>query len=73
MVIAALGFEPENFPESLGAQGLELNPRGAIRVSERCRTALPGVYAAATPCAAPLWLSGPFATVSMLLKPSMPI
>ncbi|WP_440957972.1 NAD(P)-dependent oxidoreductase [Oceanicaulis sp. LC35] len=45
MVIAALGFEPENFPESLGAQGLELNPRGAIRVTGRSRTSMPGVYA----------------------------
>jgi glutamate synthase (NADPH/NADH) small chain len=40
-----LGFEPENFPQSLGATGLELNPRGAIRVTGRSRTSLPGVYA----------------------------
>ncbi|WP_421857067.1 NAD(P)-dependent oxidoreductase [Oceanicaulis sp.] len=45
MVIAALGFEPENFPQTLGAEGLELNPRGAIRVTDRSRTSLPGVYA----------------------------
>lgn len=45
MVIAALGFEPEAFPETLGASDLSMSPRGAIRVTGRCRTSMPGVYA----------------------------
>lgn len=45
MVVAALGFEPEAFNEVWSAPDLTLNPRGAIRVSEGCRTSLPGVYA----------------------------
>ena len=45
MVVAALGFEPEAFPETLGGDGLEMTARGTVRVREKCRTALEGVYA----------------------------
>ncbi|TRO97263.1 NAD(P)-dependent oxidoreductase [Glycocaulis profundi] len=45
MVIAALGFEPEDLPGRFGADDLLLTPRGTVRVTGRCRTALPGVYA----------------------------
>ena len=45
MVVAALGFEPEDFPRLWSAPELALNPRGAIRVSQGCRTSIPGVYA----------------------------
>lgn len=45
MVVAALGFEPEAFPDQWSAPELNLNPRGAIRVSGGCRTSIPGVYA----------------------------
>ncbi|MGJ3231977.1 MAG: NAD(P)-dependent oxidoreductase [Oceanicaulis sp.] len=45
MVIAALGFEPEDFPTAWAAAELELNRRGAVRVTGGCRTNLPGVYA----------------------------
>ncbi len=45
MVVAALGFEPEAFNDVWSAPELNLNPRGAIRVSQGCRTSLPGVYA----------------------------
>ncbi len=45
MVIAALGFEPEDFPSQYGAPKLEMSPRGTLRVTGRCRTTIPGVYA----------------------------
>nr|WP_233205294.1 NAD(P)-dependent oxidoreductase [Alkalicaulis satelles] len=45
MVIAALGFEPEDFPVLFGAPQLEMTARGTLRVASRCRTAIPGVYA----------------------------
>ncbi|MGY6627598.1 MAG: NAD(P)-dependent oxidoreductase [Oceanicaulis sp.] len=45
MVIAALGFEPEDFPALYGAPKLEMSPRGTLRVLGRCRTSIPGVYA----------------------------
>jgi len=45
MVIAALGFEPEDFPALYGAPKLEMSPRGTLRVTSRCRTSIPGVYA----------------------------
>ena len=45
MVIAALGFEPEDFPALWGAPGLEMNARGTLRVTRGCRTSLDGVYA----------------------------
>jgi glutamate synthase (NADPH/NADH) small chain len=45
MVVAALGFEPEAFNTQWSAPDLALNPRGAIRVNQGCRTSLPGVYA----------------------------
>jgi len=45
MVIAALGFEPEDFPALFGAPQLSMTPRGAVRVTGRCRTSIPGVYA----------------------------
>jgi glutamate synthase (NADPH/NADH) small chain len=45
MVVAALGFEPEAFNTAWSAPDLSLNPRGAIRVNQGCRTSLPGVYA----------------------------
>ena len=45
MVIAALGFEPEDFPKAWAAAELEMNARGAVRVTGGCRTSLPGVYA----------------------------
>lgn len=45
MVVAALGFEPEAFNTQWSAPDLSLNPRGAIRVNQGCRTSLPGVYA----------------------------
>jgi glutamate synthase (NADPH/NADH) small chain len=45
MVVAALGFEPEAFPETLGAKHLEMTKRGTVRVTNACRTSIPGVYA----------------------------
>ena len=45
LVIAALGFEPEAFPQTLGAKALDMSPRGTVRVTHRCRTSIPGVYA----------------------------
>jgi glutamate synthase (NADPH) small chain len=45
MVIAALGFEPEDFPALYSAPKLEMSPRGTLRVTSRCRTSIPGVYA----------------------------
>ncbi|XBQ14783.1 MAG: NAD(P)-dependent oxidoreductase [Oceanicaulis sp.] len=45
MVVAALGFEPENFPQAFTAEALEMNARGTLRVTEGCRTSIPGVYA----------------------------
>jgi glutamate synthase (NADPH/NADH) small chain len=45
MVIAALGFEPEDFPKAWAAAELELNARGAVRVTKGCRTNIDGVYA----------------------------
>ena len=45
MVVAALGFEPEALPETLGAKGLDMTKRGTVRVTNACRTSIPGVYA----------------------------
>lgn len=45
MVIAALGFEPEDFPALYTAPALEMSQRGTLRVTNRCRTSMPGVYA----------------------------
>ncbi len=47
MVVAALGFEPEDMPALFGEPGLEISPRGTIRVDGKTKeTSLPGVYAA---------------------------
>jgi len=45
LVIAALGFEPEALPDTLGDPALGMSPRGTVRVTGRCRTSVPGVYA----------------------------
>ncbi|MFW5661765.1 MAG: NAD(P)-dependent oxidoreductase [Oceanicaulis sp.] len=45
MVVAALGFEPEDFPAAWSEPELSMNARGAVRVTQGCRTSLPGVYA----------------------------
>ena len=45
MVVAALGFEPEALPDTLGAKHLEMTKRGTVRVTNACRTSIPGVYA----------------------------
>ena len=42
LVIAALGYEAEGLDD---LAGIHCTPRGTIRVTERCRTSLPGVYA----------------------------
>jgi len=47
LVVAALGFEPEDMPVVLGEPDLKVTPRGTIRVDGRTKeTSLPGVYAA---------------------------
>ena len=46
MVIAALGFEPEDLPGLWGIPGLEVTRRGTLRTDFRTHgTSLPGVYA----------------------------
>lgn len=45
LVIAALGYEPEDVDSLTAGGGPVLTPRGTVRVTERCRTSLPGVYA----------------------------
>ncbi len=46
LVIAALGFEPEDLPKLFGAPELRVSPRGTIRTDRRRETELKGVYAA---------------------------
>lgn len=45
MVVAALGFEPEAFPETFKAPQLRMTQRGTVRVTKGCRTSIEGVYA----------------------------
>ncbi|AZU05275.1 putative oxidoreductase [Glycocaulis alkaliphilus] len=45
LVIAALGYEAEDVDTACGGGGPVLTPRGTVRVTERCRTSIPGVYA----------------------------
>jgi len=47
MVIAALGFDPEDLPELWGANDLKVSRWGALKVDQRTMmTSAPGVYAA---------------------------
>lgn len=48
LVIEALGFEPENLPELMGAPDLEVSDSGTVRLRDRrsLATNLPGVFAA---------------------------
>ena len=46
LVIAALGFEPEDAPRLFGAPELAVTSRGTIKTDQRRQTAIPGVYAA---------------------------
>lgn len=45
LVIAALGYEAEDVDAACGGGGPVLTPRGTVRVTERCRTSIPGIYA----------------------------
>jgi len=46
MVIAALGFEPEDLPSVFGAPELKVRRNGTLAVDEALMTSLPGVFAA---------------------------